>query len=248
MSLGLLLGAMLASGAQPNASQAPITVTGHPWAPFVSPMGEPFRPKSRDDDTLADWFYEADRNRDGVLTSDEMVADAMRFFATLDTNRDGEIDPDELAQYEYEIAPEIQVNSRTKRLAGQPATAAQRSDDDWLDLEDDHARPERRKRGDDADASLGIGGALQGAARYSLLNMPEPVAAADSDFNRAITSGEFRAAAVERFQLLDKAHQGRLTLAELEAMPHAPKTEQRRHKRNDNATDARLGNPLPPGP
>jgi hypothetical protein len=23
---------------------------------FISPMGEPFRPKSREDDALADWF------------------------------------------------------------------------------------------------------------------------------------------------------------------------------------------------
>jgi Ca2+-binding EF-hand superfamily protein len=248
MSLGLLLIAALASGAQPASSQAPITVTGHPWAPFISPMGEPFRPKNRNDDTLADWFYQADRDHDGVVTSDEIVADATRFFAKLDTNHDGEIDPDELAQYEYEVAPEIQVNSRTKRLAGQPAPAAQPADDDWLGSDDDHSRAQRRKHSDDVDASLGIGGALQGAARYSLLNMPEPVAAADADFNRAITLEEFRAAASERFQLLDKSRQGRLTLAQLEAMPHAPSVEQRRRKRDENATDARLGNTLPSRP
>lgn len=247
MPLSPLLLAMLLSGA-PAGSQAPITVTGHPWAPFISPMGEPFRPKNRNDDTLADWFYGADRNRDGVLTSEEMVADATRFFAKLDSNHDGQIDPDELAAYEYQIAPEIQVNSRTKRLAGQPAPAAKAGDDDWLDSDEDHARAQRRRRGDEMDASLGIGGALQGAARYSLLNMPEPVAAADADFNRAITLEEFRAAAVERFQLLDKAHQGKLTLAQLEAMPHAPKIEQARRRHDDNATDARLGNPLPSGP
>ena len=248
MPLSAFLLATLLSGAQASASQVPITVTGHPWAPFISPMGEPFRPKNRNDDTLADWFYQADRNHDGVLTGDEMVADATRFFAKLDTNHDGQIDPDELAQYEYQIAPEIQVNSRTKRLAGQPAPAAQPRDDDWLDADDRQSSRERRKRRDDMDASLGIGGALQGAARYSLLNMPEPVAAADADFNRAITLEEFRAAAAERFQILDKARQGRLTLAQLEAMPHAPKAEQGRHKHDNNATDARLGNPLPSGP
>ena len=37
-----------------------------------------------------------------------------------------------------------------------------------------------------------------------LLNIPEPVAAADTDFNRAITLEEFRQAAIERFQLLDR--------------------------------------------
>src|SRR5690348_7677620 len=105
MPLALLLLALA------PASSPPITVTGHQWAPFISPMGEPFRAHTPTDDTLADWFYRADANRDGVLTADEMVADAQRFFARLDTNHDGIIDPDEIAQYEYEVAPEIQVRS-----------------------------------------------------------------------------------------------------------------------------------------
>jgi len=246
MPLPVFLLPLFAATAQAPASRTPIVVTGHPWAPFVSPMGEPFRPKNRDDDTLADWFYGADRNRDGVLTSDEMVADAERFFAKLDTNRDGQIDPDELAQYEYDIAPEIQVNSRTKRLPGQPIPVARPAEDDPLDPGDEH-RGHRRRGGDDVDASLGIGGALQGAARYALLNIPEPVAAADADFNRAITLEEFRQAAIQRFQLLDRTHQGKLTLLRLEAMPHAPKEDGRRRKRDDKATDVRIGNPLPPG-
>lgn len=247
MALPLFLLPLIAAAAQAPASRAPIVVTGHPWAPFVSPMGEPFRPKNRDDDTLADWFYQADRNHDGLLTSDEMVADAERFFRKLDTNHDGQIDPDELANYEYEIAPEIQVNSRTKRLPGQPAAAIRPSDsDDWA-IDDGHSREGRNGRYD-ADSSLGIGGALQGAARYALLNIPEPVAAADADFNRAITLAEFRQAAVERFALLDRAHQGRLTLVQLEAMPHAPKEDAKHPKLDEKAPDTRVGNPLPAGP
>ena len=42
---------------------------------------------------IARWFVQADRNRDGMLTADEMQADADRFFARLDSNRDGQIDP-----------------------------------------------------------------------------------------------------------------------------------------------------------
>jgi hypothetical protein len=75
------------------ASEPSITVTGHAWAPFISPMGEPFRARTVQDDTLAMWFTRADRNRDGSLTPDEMRADADRFFATLDSDGDGEIDP-----------------------------------------------------------------------------------------------------------------------------------------------------------
>src|SRR5579884_3890113 len=154
------------------APSTPITITGHQWAPFISPMGEPFRAHTATDDTLADWFYRADANRDGVLTASEMEADAVRFFAKLDTNHDGRIDPDELAQYEYEVAPEIQVMSRTRRAPGQPAPVVRQGDDDDLDVSTDSQRRDRRHARREEDyASLGLGGGLQGAARYSLLNM-----------------------------------------------------------------------------
>lgn len=241
---------LLAVLAQATPS-TPITVTGHQWAPFISPMGQPFRAHTPTDDTLADWFNQADANHDGVLTADEMVADAERFFAKLDTDHDGEIDPDELAQYEYDVAPEIQVMSKTKRAPGQPAAAVEQRDPDDLDADwGNRARVGRRHgRGDEEYyGSLGIGGALQGAARYSLLNLPEPVAAADTDFNRSITLAEFQEAARERFRLLDKAHAGRISLAQLEAMPHAPANDGKRHKYDENAPDTRIGEPVPSGP
>lgn len=238
MPVPLLLLAILAPAAEPR-----ITVTGHSWAPFISPMGEPFRARSATDDTLADWFTQADRNHDGVLTAAEMVADAERFFTTLDLNKDGQIDPDELTHYEWEIAPDIQVMSRTKRAPGQAAAAPRDSStDEW----DDH-RSKRERRAED-DSSLGIEGALQGAARYGLLNLPEPVAAADSDFNRAISLEEFKNAAIERFQLLDVTHQGRLTLVQLEALRPALPSDGRPPRPKNNATDMRIGNPLPTGP
>lgn len=225
------------------ASEAPITVTGHSWAPFISPMGEPFRARSAADDTLANWFNQADRNHDGVITSSEMIADAERFFATLDTNHDGMIDPDELAHYEWEIAPDIQVTSRTKRAPGQPAAALpDPSADDWID------HRSRRERTAEDDTTLGIGGALQGAARYGLLNMPEPVAAADTNFDRAISLEEFKEAAMERFQLLDAAHQGKLTLPQLQALRSSILGDGRHAKRKDNSPDRRIGEPLPSGP
>jgi len=241
---------LLAALAQVSPS-APITVTGHQWAPFISPMGEPFRAHSPTDDTLADWFNRADLNHDGVLTPAEMEADAVRFFAKLDTNHDGQIDPDELAQYEYEVAPEIQVMSRTKRVPGQPAPAVKSSDSDDLAADEGDSRRDRdRRRGrrDEDYASLGFGGTLQGAARYSLLNMPEPVAAADTDFNRLISLDEFKAAALARFELLDKPHAGRIGLAQLEAMPHAPDPKKRRRKIDEDAPDTRIGDPVPTGP
>lgn len=234
---------LVASAAQAQVTpHTPIVVKGFAWAPFISPIGEAYRAHSETDDTLADWFNRADRDHDGVLTQAEMVTDAERFFALLDIDHDGELGPDEVARYEHDIAPEIQVMTPTRRVRGQPRPVAHHDDadtgrsDDW-----------RRRRQEDM-ASLGIGGSLQGAGRYGLLNMPEPVAAADTDFNRSVTLQEFRAAAIARFQLLDTAHHGGLTLAELEAMPHAPKADGKPRKLDEKVLDTRIGDPLPMDP
>lgn len=213
------------------AEEQPITVTGYPWAPFISPMGEPFRSFKQDQPPIARWFNQADRNRDGTLTADEMQGDADRFFARLDSSRDGKIDPEEIKVYEWEIAPEIQVNSDWRRARGEAAAEPRQRDDDG------------RPRGDEHDGYRPNG--LQGAARYALLNIPQPVASADADFNRLITLEEFRQAASQRFRLLDGTQSGRLTLAQLETrQPSRPKG---RAKRRKDAVDERVGLPLPEG-
>jgi hypothetical protein len=90
---------------------------------------------------------------------------------------------------------------------------------------------------------------LQGGARYALLNIPEPVAAADADFNRAITLDEFRQAAIYRFQLLDSRHEGRLTLAQLELLlPKIPAPGAKPKHHSDDEADSRVGLPLPKEP
>ena len=225
------------------AADAPISVVGHAWAPFISPMGEPFRARSRDEDTLATWFRQADRNHDGAITPDEMQADAERFFATLDSDHNGEIEPEELAHYEYEVAPDIQVMSRIKRAPGDPVPEARPEN---VERFEGHSRA-RHERDREEKAQLALGGGLQGGARYSLLNIPEPVAAADTDFNRGISLVEFRQAATARFTLLDFSHRGRLTLEELEPVRAAAWASARRPKGKDDASDARVGNPLPAG-
>jgi len=208
------------------AAEPAIVVVGYPWAPFISPMGEPFRPTRDGRDTLARWFDQADTDKNGALTVSEMRADADRFFAKLDTSGDGQIEPEELTVYEWEVAPEIQVNSKWRRSRDEPDSA------------------DKEKRGHFKMA--GMDDCLQGAARYSLLNMPQPVAAADSDFNRAITRDEFRDAAAARFRLLDSTKAGGITLASLQ--PFVPKlTSKCRVKRDEKANDARVGVPLPQG-
>ena len=239
MSVAALILPFLAAAA-PAPASGPITVTGHAWAPFISPMGEPYRAHSPTDDTLANWFARADRNRDGLLTADEMQADAERFYAVLDADRNGDIDPDELANYEYEIAPDIQVMSKTRAA---PGTVAPRPPE--TRAEGDSGR--RRHGHDDDDfSSLAIGGGLQGAARYGLLNIPEPVAAADTDFDRGISLAEFRQAAISRFALLDASHSGKLTLNQLQALRPVI-SRNGRARRIKDAADTRVGNPLPAG-
>lgn len=235
MSLFAVIAALFASAAPTD--EPPIIVTQRPWAPFISPMGEPFRTSSIGDNPLARWFSQADRNRDGMLTSDEMTADAERFFQTLDRNRDKEIDPEELAIYESEIAPEVQVNSQWKR-SRQAAAEARTSDD--------LNRGDRLRRGAENNVDGYQIHGLQGAARYGLLNLPEPVAGADADFNRGTTLDEFRRAAAQRFQLLDSKALGRLTLQDLEPLlPARPKAGDRVNRAT--GIDTRVGQPFPKG-
>lgn len=177
-------------------------------------MGEPFRAASREDDTLADWFEQADKNHDGRLTIEEMQADAERFFALLDVNHDGEIDPDEIARYEDVVAPEVRTIEHFG-LASLDAEAPQGGS--------------HRHRGGGREGGRRTPGFIrggtdphQGAGRFGLLDLPEPVVAADADFNRGVSLAEFRKAAVQRFLALDLDHHGYLTLSGLEMIRPAP--------------------------
>lgn len=236
MPLPVLLAPILMSLAL--AEDSPIIVKAYPWAPFISPMGEPFRPPTTGESPISRWFSQADRNQDGLLTADEMQLDADRFFARLDRNHDAQIDPEEIKVYEWEIAPEIQVNSDWRRPRGELAPERPKESD----------RPVSefgQRRSFDQHDGYQVNG-LQGAARYGILNIPQPVASADADFNRAITLTEFRQAASNRFKLLDGHGLGRLTLAELEArLPARPKGK--RPRPDKDARDSRVGLPLPEG-
>lgn len=155
---------------------------------FISPMGEPFR--GPDAPNL--WFDQADKNHDGVLTQDEMEADAARWFAVLDRGKDGEIDPEDLEYYETVLAPMIRV-------------------DTYLG-----SAPEMDEVGSGSeDAPKKMAYVAQGAARYGYFDYPEPVAVADTNFNRGVDAREFRIAADKRFALLDKNGDGKLEKSEL---------------------------------
>lgn len=234
MSFIALIAVTLAYAAQAN-DEPPITVKGYPWAPFVSPMGEPFRARSAGDDPFARWFQQADGNRDGLLTADEMRADAVRFFRTLDSNQDAVIDPEELVVYETDIAPEVQVNSRWKR--------SPHATDEAKPTKPNNGSGRERWRADGNIDGYQLQG-LQGAARYGLLNIPQPVAGADADFDRGTTLAEFQSAAIQRFQLLDSNRAGHVSSTELAArLPTRPRKGNSKHRKD--AVDTRIGQPFP---
>lgn len=163
--------------------------------PFLSPMGEPFRAQQAAADNVGAWFTAADRDGDRALTLAELGEDADRFFALLDGDRDGELEMVEIARYENEIAPEVQVGLQM-RASGVG---------DW--------GGNRRRR------VVVYEKGVDGAARYSFLTIPHPVMAADSDMNRGVSRTEFAQAAAERFALLDKDRDGRILRAELPPLP-----------------------------
>jgi hypothetical protein len=193
---------------------------------FISPMGEPFREANRVAG-LELWFAGADTNSDGALSPDEVRRDAARFFATLETDKDGEIEPAEMTRYESEIAPEIQLGRgpmsrreivrmrRDDEAAGAPQTGI--------------LNGPRRIRGGDVFGDVQD---LEGAGRFGLINMPQPVMGADADINRGVSAAEFAAAAGQRFLLLDTDRDGKLGRAELLALlpKMDPRLERRRRR------------------
>jgi hypothetical protein len=183
---------LLAAGTSAPAAKP---VPEAPAGPFLSPMGEPFRSARTSADNVSAWFAGADRDGDGALTPAEMDRDQARFFETLDSDRDGELEMAEIARYENDIAPEVQLGLQM-RAAGVG---------DW--------RGGRRKR------VMIFEKGLDGAGRYSFLNIPHPVMAADLDMNRGVGRAEFASAAAERFGRLDRDRDGRLTRAELPPLP-----------------------------
>jgi hypothetical protein len=191
--------------------QAPARDHGLRERLFISPSGEPFR----GGDGLAAWFARADADHDGAVTLAEFEADAMAFFKRLDADGNGVVDGFETQAYERTIAPEIARldfglgvggERRPRRGHGPGGKAAAPRDGVSVQV----------------DRASGVG--REGAARWSLIDEPEPVAQADANVDSRVTAAEWRRATLRRFQALDTAKTGRLTLGALRArLPPARK-------------------------
>jgi len=232
MPFATILLALSSAAAQPRPATA-----AHPPPPshrggrlFLSPMGEPFRPAARDDNTLADWFNQADANHDGRLTLEEMQKDAERFFAKLDEGHDGEIDPDDITRYENVIAPEIQSGASFGLMAQMDEAGA--------------AGGEGGRHRGGGRFLRGASDQHQGAGQFGLLDLPEPVVSADTNFNRGVSLPEFKQAAAQRFIALDIDHRGYLTISGLDSIRPAPPAAPKKPDRPKDADDS----PLPDDP
>lgn len=188
---------------------------------FISPSGEPFRGEGG----LARWFAQVDANHDGAVILEEFRADARHSFQVLDANHDGTIDGFELQAYERDIVPEIGVMAFDEPGAGIRLDRPRRGggmgggrggggmgggQGRGRSVSDD---PEQALRDQATRAAPSAG--RDGAARFSLLNEPQPISAADADVDGKVTLAEWMAQTDRRFTKLDKLKTGKLTMESL---------------------------------
>ena len=193
---------------------------------FISPMGEPFRGP----DGFGTWLAGADADHDGAVTLAEFRTDAERFFHLLDADGNGVIDGFEMQAYERERVPEIggiavdEDRPGGSLFRGRGGGGGRRG---GMGSGRGGGRGGGERSADDKPqvAAPGVfrGAGREGAARFSLLNIPQPVANCDEDGNGRITLAEWNHAADRRFDVLDKAKAGRLTRDGLRPPPGADK-------------------------
>ena len=206
---------------------------------FISPAGEPFRGRITDPYASLKWFLGADRNGDGKIDREEFRADFAAFFARLDLNHDGVISSYELSVYEHRVAPEIigvLYHARNTRRAphdGAKLYLAQFGGGggpgggvgQMTQIDPGGGSPDTSTPKEKLDESH------TGASFYSFFDVPEPVASADFNFNGLITRANFMRLAEIRFNALDTARRGYLTLETLPATGAQKAVEHdRRHK------------------
>lgn len=168
---------------------------------FFSPSGQPFRAANNQPYPVMKWFQQADMDKDGKISEQEFLADALQFYIKLDVNHDDYISSPENTRYENEVAPEIQrIDPRVKQ-------------------------PKRFENNDNDPNNAGVPNngkylhQMIGASQYGLLDEPQPVRAADANFDFRVSKQEWINASEARFGLLDINADGFITTDELAKTP-----------------------------
>jgi len=194
---------------------------------FISPAGKPFRARDGAPYPVAAWFAEADANHDGKLDRAEFVADAEAFFKLLDRSKDGVLDNFDVQFYEHRVAPEI-LGYRVQVGAAAPPRprlwlAQSPSGMDEAPSSDEDSSSSKPKTLDESKT---------GAAPYSFFQEPEPITAADFQFNGYITKANFLKLADMHFATLDTHGEGFLTLSGLPKTTAQKELERRPRRRS----------------
>ncbi|CAN5437169.1 hypothetical protein BH10PSE1_BH10PSE1_21340 [soil metagenome] len=204
---------------------------------FVSPFGETFKSDPGQPYPSAAWFAQADVSADGRLDRDEFQADGRRVFVALDLDGDGVIGPVENAAYERTMAQTFMGQGprggpgggggrggRGRGSGGPGGEGGPRAGlaEGQQDDAGSYILPRGQRHGDPA------GPVVSALSMANLLNVPQPVKAADVDTNQRITPQEWANVGDRWFALLDTNKDGVLTMAELPQTALQQRGERRR--------------------
>jgi EF hand/EF-hand domain pair len=214
---------------------------------FISPCGEPYRARAGEPYPSALWFKQADLNHDGVVDKAEFRADHAGFFEALDSDDSGYLDGREIGFYEKRVLPDVfmpetlglngPLNDPGRRIPGHEGAQlflAQLGGIGPLQQpEGGHPNEPNGLGPKGPPPSLGSSRPstkreLIGAAPYGFFGEAEPLFAADTNLDGRVSKAEFMAAADRRFAILDKRHDGKLTLDELPKTPSQIELEKHR--------------------
>lgn len=153
------------------------------------------------------------------------------WFAETDLNHDNVLTADEMAADAQHFFEELDVDHDGE------------IGPEEIERYETQIAPQVRVRAAMSDVGGSAGGASAeaDAGRYGLLQIPEPVMAADANFNRGVSAAEFHDAAIARFQLLDFNHGGTLTLPQLQAIRQSAISAANRRPKPATDTDSAPG-------